>query len=254
MYSSLLLLRVLILLLLVGCSARVNAEMAPIDLKKTYFEYVPVQGQISLESQFVVIRLKKNTYVVVEELEFFNTGATASQWVGIPKVGSGVLPWWRPRPDFCDYDFISITAFVNSRKVEFQDNCLLIDCSGYSRSSCPHGSNKSRVLAKRMTFPGHSRLKFRLIYEVGYMRPNPNTKKLSFCLGFGSRWSGKMGKCVIRIDVSAIRGIAEVIPQFSWFPEAPKPKRISENVLEYSMINFEPHDSACLNLHFTDSK
>lgn len=245
-------LRFVIILILFGCGTPISAQMAPVALEETYVEYVPVQGPISLESQYVVIRLKKNTYIVVADLQLYNRGPKTRKWVGLTKVGSGPVPWG-PRRDYCNYDFISFTALVNGRKVDFLEDCVLVNCAGRSSHGCPRGTNESRWLVNHLTFPAHSMLSIRLIYEVGYKR-NPSGKKLYFSLGIGRLWMGNIGKAVIRIDSSAIDGMGDISCKFPWFPHAPKPKRISENVLEYTMINFAPPDKALLRLHISRGK
>jgi hypothetical protein len=210
---------------------------------------------IRLDSQEIIIRLKRGSYVVDAVFDLFNTGETATEQIGFPK--------WVVTPTGSFPTFIRFEGSVNGEPITFNEEW---DASGGSPflmnllaerrlnlASRPMKEER-RWLVRQVTFPGHGKTIIRVTYEAPYSVKH--YREASFVYGTGSLWKGSIGKTVFIIDSTNVGGPGNIS---IYFEKGPWPEPVSEsvkfgrrpilgNVQRCEITHFKPHPEAYLRI------
>ncbi|MFZ5501884.1 MAG: hypothetical protein ACOY58_08260 [Candidatus Micrarchaeota archaeon] len=206
-------------------------DMGPIDMFYGGGAAAPKSSHqsIRLESQEVIIHLRKTNYTVDAIFQLFNTGETTTEWTGFPKnvITRGVS---RSRADF-----IRFNTWANGREVRFSEEP---DFKSHS------GVKQRKWLVHQITFPGHTRTTIRVSYKASdnFLGPRPNAY---YVYGTGSHWKDNIGKAVFIIDSSYVGGTKYTDTHF---PSKLGGRRISENLVMYEIGDFKPDPEAVLRV------
>jgi hypothetical protein len=238
---------------LICASFTADGDIGPLQMFKGSGVVAPQSPHqsIRLDSQEVVIRLERTSYVVDVVFRLFNTGETKTEWIGFPKwVASRVDSY----PTFMRFD-----GSINGRPLKFNEEW---DLSGgeilrnsfsieeYTRLAQKPMNTERHWLVSQATFPGHERTTICVSYEAPY--DGKGYREASYVYGTGSLWKGNIGKAVFIVDSSSLDSKETISTDFvrrvgsSPIPENVKsvPKQISKNKLRYEIRDFEPHPEA----------
>lgn len=213
--------------------------------------------RVRLESEEVIIRLKRKSYVVDATFKLLNTGETTTERVGFPK-------WVTSREESYP-TFIRFEGSVDGLKVDFHEEWDLSrgqrmqSTSPEARNQLAEGQlrNGRLWLVSQVTFPGHERTMIRIRYEARY---HGYGSTASYIYGTGSFWKGNIGRAVFIIDSTEVGGTAKISTDFV---DGPKPSRILGNekstprpicdyVVKYEVRDFKPNPEAYLSVNIPD--
>ena len=185
---------------------------------------------ISMESEVVAIRLKPSSYTVDASFCFINTGATTTELIGFPKTGYGDYPG----PD----DISSFHAWADGRMLPLLQPDAFAKQRGNSPAhpAYPFSFSDSKWIVTRATFSGQGKTTLRARYEASYRRAGGNSIA-RYTIGTGRFWKGKIGKAVFIIDCSRVGGAKQALAEI---PTNPGARLLGDNVVTYTMVNFEP--------------
>lgn len=215
---------------------------------------------IRLDSQEVVIRLKKGSYVVNVVFSLFNTGETTTEWIGFPK-------WTASRtPSFPT--FITFQGWVNGKKIDFNEkwgsaggNRTKFNMShkAFSYFASKPMKEEHKWLVSQATFPGHAQTLIRVTYEAPYY--GKGHTQASYIYGTGSLWKDNIQKAVFIIDSTEVGGSEAISTYFeprSWSKSAGHAVKavarpLLKNLLRYEIRDFEPDPGAYFRIQFKKS-
>lgn len=206
--------------------------------------------RIRLESQDIIIHLKKNSYEVDGVFRFFNTGETTCEWLGFPQLYTcgNVL--------VIDWHLIRFNAWIQGRKLEVSDEADATKITDIPSRS--HGRNvvfMYRWKVVHCEFPAHAGTTIRATYEAEYYYNRSWYSKEAFYVWWtGSFWKDRIGKSSFTIDSSEVGGtrnirvgftvnstqIGDTIQMREGFRAFPGPRQLSANVVRYELVNYEP--------------
>lgn len=194
---------------------------------------------ICMESEEVIIRLRKDGYTVDATFHFFNTGETETALVGFPIFNAGR---WRGLTRVADE--IRFSTWIDGRRVTPSEKPDFRDQDRRFRKKLTSESASSlQWLAKSVTFPGQARITTRVKYEITYDGTYV-VNQAHYIYGTGSYWKGRIGLASFIIDTSEI-GKAEDLEVRFWFPDATshliRRTLISETLVKFEIKDFEPH-------------
>ncbi|WP_157212264.1 hypothetical protein [Desulfomonile tiedjei] len=209
---------------------------------------------IRMDSEQVIIRLKKKTYTVDALFHLFNTGETTTEWVGFPKQRYDMT---KSMPGFpVESDFIRFDTWIDGTKIEVEEesnpesnpepgivNRIL---SAFNRVLFASGLGslppiKERWLVHHITFPGHTRTTIRTSYESHYSIQTE--RKAYYIIGTGRLWKDNIGKAVFIIDSLDVGGTNRIRVNF---PVAPGPRLLGNNLLRFEIEDAQPRPDARL--------
>jgi hypothetical protein len=233
---------VLIAALMLGAPPQTNSDLMPIEkIKGGAASPKSPHQTIRLDSQEVIIRLKRFSYTIDATFRFFNTGKTSTEWTGFPK--------WvvSDKGSTTDLDFIRFDGWVNGRQVKFTEER---DASKigeiHSAQNLPTLLiGTPRWLAHQVTFPSKERTTIRVTYEAPYNRVSSDKYEAVYFFGTGSLWKGNIGKAVFFVEGEgrvyfenglSTRNLSENVKA--------RPISISDNIVRYEITDFKPHPEA----------
>jgi hypothetical protein len=184
-----------------------------------------------MDSQEVLIRLKKTSYVVDAIFHFFNTGESTTEWIGFPI----------PRNHLTR--FTQLDSLIDGRRLD------LVKKSRVWAINLPYldyPNKKRQWLGANVVFQGHAVTKIRLNYETSYLpfRSNAvlyfvrNVRKtpgrVVYEYGTCSYWKDRIGILAFTIDGSELGGRKHFTSHFRSYlvglaPNMPPPEKRPKN-------------------------
>lgn len=168
----------------------------------------PLQ-HVRMDSQEVMIRLKKRTYRVDAAFRFFNTGPTITEWVGFPKRGNACRGSRQLDPAFIRFDCLidGQRLDLSETRDYFRDAKNVLYTLYYSGSrAAPCDETCYRWLGACVTFPAQSRTTLRICYEANYLYGGefPPISKAFYIVGTASNWKRCIGVFALTVDGSGL--------------------------------------------------
>ena len=218
---------------------------------------------IRLESQEVIIRLKSSSYTVDAIFHLFNSGDTATEWVGFPKRSAGRPPGPLGRLS----EFIRFDVSVDGRKIPLieepdQKSDALDLPEGLRRQDLPKRIRQQLVehaswLMGRTQFPASSGMTIRVSYEASYDSCGYDCYLASYIYGTGRHWKDSIGKAVFIIDATEKGGFERATTRFS-STNSPRSwihrRLITDNLTRYEIRDFEPEPGGTLLISLSDRR
>jgi len=212
---------------------------------------------IRMEAEEVRIQLRRETYTVDAVFRMFNTGKAATEWVGFPKKEEGDSSSYDDEPQF-----VRFNMWLQGKMMQFDDQYDVSAVRPPTEGSSDISPDKrsrmqwledSNWLMRQVSFPGRAKTVINVSYEARYGEGSLGSEYAHYIYGTGRHWRGSIGKARFTLDCSEKGGVDRVEVLFSPADERKyviRRKLISQNVVQYEIMNFEPHPRGRLSVRF----
>lgn len=240
---------ILVSALLVCIATPARADWATVQLAGGAVSPKKGHGAIRMDSEEVIIRLRKDRYSVDAVFHFFNTGRTTTEWVGFPKRGV--------------FEFIRFDTWVDGRKAQVTEerdagttrSIVKRMISGFSslvlqqrtREWPNPGAPKpeDRWLVQHVTFPAQASTTIRTSYEGFYTWGF----SMDYILETGAYWKDRIGKITFIIDCTDVGGIENVRVNTQELGIVPGAQSIGDNLLKLELGEAKPPPWSKLSIY-----